>query len=255
MCIRDRYQRRVHGIKKANSPGKMGRKKIKINYIEDDKFRRVTYCKRKRGLLKKAMELSLLCGNEVLLIIRDKATKRAVLYNSEGTDDRGLFEETMMNKELTSMCTNTDYLNVFDCGENNSVKPKGLKALKEVSTKKNSKRSGPESTNFQKKLKQKGAGLKINIEPTSTAPTTSLFKGDVEMSVVEEEKVQPQPEVSSTQLMFGLPQSALYFGLDAFHSAGFSAFRQPSYSPLNSFNIMTLRANTEDDPRKAIKLI
>lgn len=86
----------------------MGRKKIKIDYIADEKFRRVTYCKRKRGLLKKAMELSLLCGNDVLLIIRDKDSNRAILYNSINAEDRGLFHSTIDNNESTYACSNTD---------------------------------------------------------------------------------------------------------------------------------------------------
>jgi hypothetical protein len=86
----------------------VGRKKIKINYIKDEKFRRVTCCKRKRGLLKKAMEFSLLCGIEVLLVIRDKNTNRALLYNSIDVGDTDLFNETIANTELTQACTNTD---------------------------------------------------------------------------------------------------------------------------------------------------
>jgi len=86
----------------------VGRKKVKINYIADEKFRRVTYCKRKRGLLKKAMELSLLCGVEVLLVIRNENTNRTLLYNSIGVNDTDLFNETITNSELTQVCTNAD---------------------------------------------------------------------------------------------------------------------------------------------------
>eukprot|EP00475_Leptophrys_vorax_P034776 TRINITY_DN5658_c0_g2_i1.p1 TRINITY_DN5658_c0_g2~~TRINITY_DN5658_c0_g2_i1.p1 ORF type:complete len:440 (+),score=88.22 TRINITY_DN5658_c0_g2_i1:65-1384(+) len=48
---------------------RMGRKKIKIEKISDSKNRQVTFNKRKVGLLKKAIELSVLCDCEVSLLI------------------------------------------------------------------------------------------------------------------------------------------------------------------------------------------
>ena len=50
----------------------MGRKKIKIERIENAKNRNVTFNKRKIGLMKKAIELSVLCDCEVALIVFGK---------------------------------------------------------------------------------------------------------------------------------------------------------------------------------------
>ncbi|KAK9864243.1 hypothetical protein WJX84_008802 [Apatococcus fuscideae] len=47
----------------------MGRKKIRIEKIGDERNRQVTFTKRKNGLMKKAMELSVLCGCEISLVI------------------------------------------------------------------------------------------------------------------------------------------------------------------------------------------
>merc|ERR1712159_852886 len=47
----------------------MGRRKIDITYLTDDRVRKVTFCKRKGGLFKKAEDLSKLCGVEVAVII------------------------------------------------------------------------------------------------------------------------------------------------------------------------------------------
>jgi len=53
----------------------MGRRKIDIAYLPDDRVRKVTFCKRKGGLFKKADDLSKLCGVEVaVLIVSDTKT-------------------------------------------------------------------------------------------------------------------------------------------------------------------------------------
>ena len=61
----------------------MGKRKIeKFEEIENKVSKYVTYCKRKKGVIKKAMELSLLCGQEVMLTIFDKKKKKLVVYQS-----------------------------------------------------------------------------------------------------------------------------------------------------------------------------
>merc|ERR1711907_559575 len=47
----------------------MGRRKIEMEYLVDDRVRKVTFCKRKGGLFKKADDLSKLCGVEVAVMI------------------------------------------------------------------------------------------------------------------------------------------------------------------------------------------
>ncbi|GLJ54769.1 hypothetical protein SUGI_1176450 [Cryptomeria japonica] len=47
----------------------MGRRKLLAIYRADKKKQRQTFLKRKKGLLKKAHELSLLCGSRVIIII------------------------------------------------------------------------------------------------------------------------------------------------------------------------------------------
>ncbi|KAI9304834.1 hypothetical protein BJ944DRAFT_230937 [Cunninghamella echinulata] len=46
-----------------------GRRKIKIEYIEDKSRRHITFSKRKAGIMKKAYELSTLTGTQILLLV------------------------------------------------------------------------------------------------------------------------------------------------------------------------------------------
>jgi hypothetical protein len=47
----------------------MGRNKIKIERLTNERNRQATFTKRKNGLIKKAMELSILCDCEIALMI------------------------------------------------------------------------------------------------------------------------------------------------------------------------------------------
>ncbi|KAF9649380.1 SRF-TF-domain-containing protein, partial [Thelephora ganbajun] len=48
---------------------KAGRRKIKIEFIQDKSRRHITFSKRKAGIMKKAYELSTLTGTQVLLLV------------------------------------------------------------------------------------------------------------------------------------------------------------------------------------------
>ncbi|CAH8491363.1 unnamed protein product [Schistosoma haematobium] len=54
---------------------KMGRKKIEIKFINDEKNRLVTFAKRKSGLFKKAYELSVLCECEIALLVFTRSNR------------------------------------------------------------------------------------------------------------------------------------------------------------------------------------
>jgi len=90
----------------------MGRNKIKIERIGNEKLRQITLLKRKRGVLKKAMELSLLCEAKVLLIIYDDFEKKSIFYSSE--EDYKTFANDYFDKKIASEAfLNTDYKTHF----------------------------------------------------------------------------------------------------------------------------------------------
>uniref|UniRef100_UPI00358F11B9 myocyte-specific enhancer factor 2C-like isoform X1 n=1 Tax=Myxine glutinosa TaxID=7769 RepID=UPI00358F11B9 len=83
----------------------MGRKKIQIAKIVDERNRQVTFTKRKFGLMKKAYELSVLCNCEIALIIFNSANK---LFQYASTDmDKVLLKYTEYNEPHESR-TNSD---------------------------------------------------------------------------------------------------------------------------------------------------
>lgn len=60
-----------------NNKGKktLGRRKIEIKKIEKKSSLQVTFTKRRRGLFRKASELSILCGAEIAILIQSPAQK------------------------------------------------------------------------------------------------------------------------------------------------------------------------------------
>ncbi|KAK1887246.1 Myocyte-specific enhancer factor 2B [Dissostichus eleginoides] len=83
----------------------MGRKKIQIARIMDERNRQVTFTKRKFGLMKKAYELSVLCDCEIALIIFNSSNK---LFQYASTDmDKVLLKYTEYNEPHESR-TNSD---------------------------------------------------------------------------------------------------------------------------------------------------
>ncbi|XP_043934325.1 myocyte-specific enhancer factor 2A isoform X1 [Protopterus annectens] len=99
-CILDCYKKK-----------KMGRKKIQITRIMDERNRQVTFTKRKFGLMKKAYELSVLCDCEIALIIFNSANK---LFQYASTDmDKVLLKYTEYNEPHESR-TNSDIVEALN---------------------------------------------------------------------------------------------------------------------------------------------
>ncbi|KAK3811484.1 MAG: hypothetical protein JOS17DRAFT_665755, partial [Linnemannia elongata] len=57
------------GPKRPANAKRAGRRKIKIEYIQEKSRRHITFSKRKSGIMKKAFELSTLTGTQVLLLV------------------------------------------------------------------------------------------------------------------------------------------------------------------------------------------
>lgn len=89
----------------------MGRKKINIQRINDERNRQVTFTKRKFGLMKKAYELSVLCECEIALIIFNSNNK---LHQYASTDmDKILLKYTEYSEPQESR-TNGDIIEMIN---------------------------------------------------------------------------------------------------------------------------------------------
>ena len=85
----------------------MGKRRLdQIQLIPNLSHRKVTYCKRKKGLLKKSIELSVLCDLKVFCFIYDESQQRVIHFAS----DPSLDILDIFNKEnQREYYTNSDY--------------------------------------------------------------------------------------------------------------------------------------------------
>jgi len=93
----------------------MGRKKIKIQRIPDERNRQVTFNKRKNGLVKKAMELALLCDSTVSLVIVNNSPNAKEKYFQYISSDLSCPMESIpdLGPEISQKFTNNDYDKIF----------------------------------------------------------------------------------------------------------------------------------------------
>ncbi|CAL1381070.1 unnamed protein product [Linum trigynum] len=81
----------------------MGRGKIAIRRIEDSTSRQVTFSKRRKGLMKKAKELAILCDAEVGLVVFSSTAK---LYDFASTSLKSVIERYNKAKEEQQQVSN-----------------------------------------------------------------------------------------------------------------------------------------------------
>jgi len=82
----------------------MGRNKISIQRIKDERIRNITYYKRKKGLLKKSMELALLCDVDIVVAILPKqmANNQLLVFHTVDCDFfiTNYLKNPLVNKEI-----------------------------------------------------------------------------------------------------------------------------------------------------------
>lgn len=81
----------------------MGRKKITIKPISDDKTRKVTFNRRRNGILKKAHELAILCDTQVVVLMFDGKQMCHVYASEEGIEAPQRLMEKFIAKDFCTV--------------------------------------------------------------------------------------------------------------------------------------------------------
>ena len=99
----------------------MGRNKIKIEKIKNDRNRLVTFIKRKRGLIKKAMELALLCDANVFVAVVSHENPQLSIFSNDPNPET--FTEKYLKSpiEPIEFCSLSEYSTLFSQNENSNT--------------------------------------------------------------------------------------------------------------------------------------
>ena len=109
----------------------MGRNKISIQKIKDERIRNITYYKRKKGLVKKAMELSLLCDADILVCVYPKhiAYRQLLIFSTTNNADSFIdkyIKNPLIKKEIFGL---KDYGALFT---NNILNDEQMKQINDI---------------------------------------------------------------------------------------------------------------------------
>ena len=99
----------------------MGRNKIKIEKIKNDRNRLVTFIKRKRGLIKKAMELALHCDADVFVAVVSHENPQLSIFSNDPNPET--FTEKYLKSpiEPIEFCSLSEYSTLFSQNENSNT--------------------------------------------------------------------------------------------------------------------------------------
>ena len=142
-----------------------GKRKIEITKIENRLNSQITYYKRKKGLIKKVMELSLLCDIDILLVIVDQKQRLSITTSKSTAEE--FIEKNLLNfnkKVIKEKFNLNDYKKIF-CGEKDNQSINNIE-IEEENKKKNDKNN---NDYFTRKINPKSKSI-------SDIKTTKKFK-------------------------------------------------------------------------------
>ncbi|KAL1493022.1 hypothetical protein ABEB36_011165 [Hypothenemus hampei] len=177
----------------------MGRKKIQISRITDERNRQVTFNKRKFGVMKKAYELSVLCDCEIALIIFSSSNK---LYQYASTDmDKVLLKYTEYNEPHESL-TNKNIIEALNKKEhkNGVMSPESPEPETEYQlTPRTEAKYSKIDEDFQMMLQRNQSinGQRVNIGSSNYSQPVSV---PVNISYSDSGLLQSSPQMAHTSI-------------------------------------------------------
>ncbi len=154
-----------------------GKRKIEITKIENRLNSQITYYKRKKGLIKKVMELSLLCDIDILLVIVDQKQRLSITTSKSTAEE--FIEKNLLNfnkKVIKEKFNLNDYKKIF-CGEKDNQSFNNIE-LEEENKIKNDKNT---KDYFRRKINPKSKSI-------SDIKTTKKFKVSIPNFSLKTEK-------------------------------------------------------------------
>ncbi|XP_035233515.1 myocyte-specific enhancer factor 2C-like isoform X2 [Stegodyphus dumicola] len=228
----------------------MGRKKIQISRITDERNRQVTFTKRKFGLMKKAYELSVLCDCEIALIIFNSTNK---LFQYASTDmDKVLLKYTEYNEPHESR-TNSDIVEALSKKEHknstngcDSPEPDQEYALTPRTESKYNKINEEFEMMMQRNVQLNGnrgqPSLSQTLGPMSVTPLNSSFLNPSAESLMGSSQIPPHSNISPR------PGSSGLLDINGVTANGYHRSISPSLPGNSSPIMMNKQVNKQHSP-------
>ena len=91
----------------------MGKRKIQIQQLSNEKTRQLTLAKRKKGLIKKALELAILCNADVFIEVAGE-DKETTIFSSSDLKSMSEIITTDIKKSKKSLLFKEDYERMYN---------------------------------------------------------------------------------------------------------------------------------------------
>ena len=192
----------------------MGKRKIEMTRINDRLNSQITYYKRRKGLVKKAMELALLCDVEIFLAVVDKKHKLTMMTSRASPDDFiNDYLTDIHHQKIKDIFTPSDYTRIYKndkfettFDEEDSTKTKSISDVK-------SERKFKIEIPLMPKIENKTSITVSTSNETNNQINYYLSKDIFQIPTNTLQQV-PSPYMTNMNIDNGYEDNTLFFGTD-----------------------------------------